>query len=1063
MGKSLADMTRQLFAGARNQDEIDRILSMPLTPLRLELIEAKRRKRFTQEEFDSFVSRLSAVGKITHLFDAGRRAIETGEVRDPREIEMNADYKQLYWTAVITRMMHTGDKPVAETKFWKQYLSTIAFHNEAITVANLIERSLQNDSATFGWGEPGSWFWQDRKRNHVNSDAYFMSLVGFDHARSIILHELGHSDLSREYPPQMKALFEKLTKRAAELSGKNDVEINQSTNSIDAEIELPDEMTVEDQLEIGGLIEAWNRRHRMWNAYEDITVNQYATNASHYMPQDMGYSLNHAGTVMVGFGAARSNPNNEKLLKFVTDLPPEEISDEKRKEAKEHILAECTPLNDGQIADIKSGNISPEMALRMFEQINRIGLLAGYIKNGLMNDTPENWASMRVFESDINALVDVSGLPDVNGRSAFRYLVEISAEGMDSIRNLQPQKVDRIIYRDPYKNIAENYRAIVRETNDKRNDIIDRIWNVYSKPFADVLVKQAQEQLKQRLEQQQQQQQEGKNDKGQKNDQSQQSQNGQKKGQKSQGKQQGSQGEGQGEGQPDPQSGDPSGEPGQGKGNKTKTDQKMRDDAKDVSGTPDQQRQKEIDKNNGKSAGKDKKNAKNKPENKDSDGGKDGKPEQSSDKSENPAKENGDKNTDDAGKPEKADGKGNENGQDGDKDQGKEKQGNGPGWGRSGQDSRNQPIKVSDAKNREKIDDRDLSEKEKEALSKQAENARTPDMGNLASSGAGVSSQLDLTRLAKGDWSNFNARMVELAPIITLLTASYKKIREEQKRFIERETSDLDLMPEDGDFMARLDRDKVLETKFKMAAGQEITVDDFKKFREDKTDTQYCSIEMVFMIDGSGSMPMMKLPGGVTAMEVAMQSAAIGYMACRKAGIDSYIIMWGDNIPKILAKPDTPLREVGENIETLRKGTGSGTSLAPAIIFMTDTIANYRNKKSTISGSTHILVFSDGEIADPTPTSMVLDTLARNAHNMSVDVAVITSKSAVSEMENVFKEVIQRTGDKVAGILRGNNPNQLPLELARLTLRRVKKAKIKGEPDEKKRKRLKALHAKFKK
>ena len=36
-------------------------------------------------------------------------------------------------------------------------------------------------------------------------------------------------------------------------------------------------------------------------------------------------------------------------------------------------------------------------------------------------------------------------------------------------------------------------------------------------------------------------------------------------------------------------------------------------------------------------------------------------------------------------------------------------------------------------------------------------------------------------------------------------------------------------------------------------------------------------------------------------MDVAIQSSVIVYMAARKAGIDAYIVMWGDPTPIIVA------------------------------------------------------------------------------------------------------------------------------------------------------------------
>ena len=61
-------------------------------------------------------------------------------------------------------------------------------------------------------------------------------------------------------------------------------------------------------------------------------------------------------------------------------------------------------------------------------------------------------------------------------------------------------------------------------------------------------------------------------------------------------------------------------------------------------------------------------------------------------------------------------------------------------------------------------------------------------------------------------------------------------------------------------------------------------------------------------------------------------------------------------------------------------------------------------------------------------------------------------------MEKVFQGVIDRTGGRLVGIMHGNDPETIPLDLARLMLKRVRSFQVKSEPDDIKRQRLRKLH-----
>ena len=405
---------------------------------------------------------------------------------------------------------------------------------------------------------------------------------------------------------------------------------------------------------------------------------------------------------------------------------------------------------------------------------------------------------------------------------------------------------------------------------------------------------------------------------------------------------------------------------------------------------------------------------------------------------------------------EKADGDKPENGEEGEK-------AGGPGWN---QDNKPQepkkPKKVGDLKNKSVVNE-DLTDEQKEKMKEAAQNMSDSKPSDSSSDNGGNGAGIDLAELAKGDWTDYARRVQELAPVIQLVANAFKQIRKEQRRSILQQAKTHEFMADDGDIQSRLDKDKVLETKFKQASKQPLQIGDFQKMLEDKTAMTESTIEIFSLIDGSASMPSFKLGNGTTAMEVSIQSAVIVYEACLLAGIDSFIYMWGDKQPRLIATPTTPRKEVGQLLQSFRDGINSGTDLDPAVIGSVDVLAHHKNKNGTVSGSSHMLVFSDGDIGDFAQAVDSLVKFASFSKNMSMDVAVLRPDGDVrtTRMEQAIQTVMDKSGNRVVGMLRGNQAAKVPLDLARLMLQRVRSFKVKSEPDPVKRKHMKALHARL--
>ncbi|MDE1153980.1 MAG: hypothetical protein PW788_15725 [Micavibrio sp.] len=1159
MALKLKSAVKKVFG---NNEEIDRILALPMTQLRLELKQAFQDRSFTEENFNDFVERLSKVDDITKQIPIAKKAAVDREVASELDIELNSPAKQLLWGATLTRMMSAGKEPVARSRLWDQLQGTVGMHNEAISVSKIIAGSLQNDDTTFDWGQPGSWFYFDPHKNHINLDLYFMMLVGFEHIRAVHLHEIGHSELSVGFSGRMKELYE-------QVKHVIDPRTVDSDKDADGKSKKPKrQMKRSDQKEIALAVAEWQLRFKLWHMTEDNAVHQFAANMSKMMPQDFADSLNYIGVILQGYGELARGDDKTRDVKITTDMPVPKNAIEKdffermkkqqqedaNRQRDEAVRIRSTPLTDDQIKDIKAGNISPEIAARMFDEIKSTVFLAFFEKNGLFEARDKSWERFRVIPDDIRKAVDVSNVPGANGRDAFRYLVDLSigmrgasadmmdlpvdpkragiyleqratlgglsnvfsasakptakdealkilsgkdvlgaaASGVDEpvqtlieqaahargIRNLQPKPSDRMLVHDPYATLKDSYRATVDSTSAERGRLMEHIWDVFLKPYADVLLKKKEEDFDKKMDQKQKQQQQQKNQQ-QQNQQNQQGQKGeqgeQQKGeqgdQQQSGGGEGESGEGGGESEGDDNDGDgqeQDGQQGGKKGQKSKQksgggdeqdddqqgggggdpemdlDDDLENDIGDMAENPGEKRDKENGTGEGQGQGKDKdgdKNEKSKSGGKGQDG---------EDKPENG--EDGD------GEGEGGE-KGDKNDQDGPESEGK----GGPGWDQDPNQKPKDPKKVGDMKNKNVVDE-DLTEDQKEQMKQNAKNMADAKQGDLESNNAGNQSGLDLGKLAKGDWRDFNLRVQELSPVINRVAESFKKIRQEQRRTILQQAKTHEFMAEDGDVQSRLDKDKLLETKFKQASKQKMNIDDFKKMQEDKTATAESTIEMFIMIDGSGSMPSFQLGNGTTAMEVALQTAVINYMACRKAGIDAYILMWGDAEPRIIATPDTPLKVVGERLESFRKGINSGTDLAPAVVSSVETMSKHVNKNGTVSGSSHMLVLSDGDIGDYAKSVEKLSIFGKFAKNMSLDVAVLrpSGNNSETQMERAIKTVMNNSGNRIVGLLRGNDAQKVPLDLAHMMLRRVRAIRVKSEPDKEKRRRLKILHKKLK-
>jgi hypothetical protein len=116
-----------------------------------------------------------------------------------------------------------------------------------------------NSKATIAWGKTGSWFYNDPVNNHINMDPGQALLLGLQNSRAILLHEVGHSQITGDRSPKMKAIKERID----ELCPKVGKHLRK----------LP--KTKEERVEVAKLSREYSMRESFWQYAEDACVNTY--------------------------------------------------------------------------------------------------------------------------------------------------------------------------------------------------------------------------------------------------------------------------------------------------------------------------------------------------------------------------------------------------------------------------------------------------------------------------------------------------------------------------------------------------------------------------------------------------------------------------------------------------------------------------------------------------------------------------------------------------------------------------------------------------------------------
>lgn len=131
----------------------------------------------------------------------------------------------------------------------------------------------------------------------------------------------------------------------------------------------------------------------------------------------------------------------------------------------------------------------------------------------------------------------------------------------------------------------------------------------------------------------------------------------------------------------------------------------------------------------------------------------------------------------------------------------------------------------------------------------------------------------------------------------------------------------------------------------------------------------------IFLIDGSGSMNGAPLEGSLTAAQAMTEK-----ITAAGGTVESY--MFGNKEPQKVDVTDEERRQ------KIRKGLNCGTDMAPAIEMVSDTLTKVQ--------STHVVIFSDGDILDKEPTKKAIAEMFAKFPKVTVDAVQVGTASPSS-------------------------------------------------------------------
>lgn len=763
-------------------------------------------------------------------------------------------------------------------------------------------------------------------------------------------------------------------------------------------------LTPEEYKKLQLLSTEWQLRHMLFNAAEENVANRFVANMGQQMLQDYGVSINNTAVTHRAIGLTR--------------LPPDK-------------------------------NASEE--LRRYMNLCNAVQLSFFQNNDLFEDTETGWARVGVDTNLVRKTATLAQRPDGakddrDGASHadFKHLRELCG-GPKGLENLQPKQHERLY----------GWGNRVSRADAERKAIIEKIWALYAEDLIQKILKQANDQIEQKMkeaqEKQQQDGQEQDGEDGEEGQESDQSGSGEpqkgKKGQKSKkGKPQRGQQQGDPQSAEDMDAEDMDAEDMDGDGQDSEDNEGGEDqdgqeqDGQEQDGAGEGEEQ-EADGEDQKEEGAEGKLGADDEETVPVEGV--GDMPKSKNSTENPGDEvdpdadasadGDDKDADgedadgDAKTMEELEQAAEEAGQDGGEADGEDADGEGEEAGKkAGKKKGRQPGKD----------------------------------GKQAGHGDGRS----LAELAKQDWRDYPKRVAELNGPIQRVRKIFKEV---QKRQLQRKSSmsrSLDILPENGEVKERFNTEAHRNLTIKRLVGG-VEKDDLNRFQKDEVKLVPTEIDIVILIDGSGSMgsALNHNSNNPSPLQIALQASVILYEAAagKDMHMNVYVGLWGDSNPPIIIRPGDDRMKIGKAIEAAKSGLNSGTDFAPAVVRVAKTIGEQRGKSGVLSGFTHVLILSDGDIFDIDTSKEKILTMFKYSDKVTFDTAIISS-NAETAMQRMAKSLKAQKPFQEVGVVLGNNPNEVPMEIVNLLLTKVQKCgSFTAIPNSKKRRAMKKAHNKM--
>ena len=1031
------------MATPNDRKKIESILREPLTRHRLILAQKLRAaknpeepKPFTLEDLKDFITNIRSTDpEFQKQALNALEAVQTGKA--PQEPKFDTPEMQIVWGASLAYLssnpeqMKSWVKPPAEgvvltgTDLWKQVTGTTYAYQELLSHAHHVREALRDKDTKYGWGEPGTGFTFDRQKNLINVDFMQSLIVGFEHARADVYREIGHSLLSVSYPKRMRDLYKEmqpLLKKSRLAQQKKGPQLK------------PDEYK-----KLRMLSAEWQLRHMLFAAAEENVANRFVSNMGQQVLQDYSVSLNNTAVTNRGVGLTR--------------VPQDGVSDE----------------------------------LKRYMNLCNAVQLSFFQNNGLFDNTESGWFKVGVNPGLVRKTNTLAARPDDQkddtdgiNHADFTYLRDLCG-GPKGLENLQPKQHERLFG-------WQNLTTRVERADADRKAIIEDIWRQYGEDLIQKILQQTNDQVDQQLKEAQEKQQ-------QKGDQQDQDQDGEEQeGDEQDGQEQDGQGQGQGQGQ------------GKGKGKKSKQDKKQDQKKNNEKRGKPQGEQDDADVEDGDDADGQDGQKGDKGDKKKKDKGQKGEKGEKGEK--------GDEQDGEDGEGQDADGE-DADGQKGEKKEGKGKEGklgaddeetvpvegagdmpapdggndvpsdeldpngdgqdaDGEGKDADGQDADGDDADGEDADGENGMTDDEIEKEIEKKKKQEAEEADGEDADGEDADGedadgegkpgkgkkgkpskqAGHGDGKSLEELSKLDWTDYQKRISELSGPITRVRKLFKDVQERQLQRKRTMSASLDILPENGEVKDRFNVDAHRNMTVKKATGQ-LEEGDLKRFQMDATKMVPTEIDIVIMIDGSGSM-------NGTPLLSALQAGAIMFEAAsgKDMKMNVYVGMWGDSDPPILIKPGADRMEIGKQMARAQKGLNSGTDLAPGIVKIAKTIGEQRGKSGTLSGFTHVLIISDGDMFDAEKAKKNIMTMFDYSDKVTFDTAIIGNKG--TNMEKMANNIKGRKTFQDVGVTIERNPEVIPMSIVGLLLEKVKKTgSFVAVPNSQKRRAMKKAHNKM--